>query len=274
MIDDDDDDDVLVQVHRQWIRNDLLQTGATFCTCRPDHFSRRRVASVQEYEKEESERLSKSAGLVAAAAVLIVSLSFNVTLNVADKNLEAKIPPWGKNNNNETAVWLTSTSARGEIFADLVSGDVLAMVCAVFAIFCCTLAGFPTSRLKIRSGALFVGGYAVFAAAASITAVFVDGLYLVYPQKSALGLAQALILCITLVILHAVFTIASPLPIFSHIAARYRRLGSLLPIRRHGNSLIPSFHFLFLVEVWIVLSYIAYKTISGSVHFAIHLSRG
>lgn len=162
---------ICMQVHKEWIRNDLLAAGADFWTCRWDQFSLSSGSISQDNdEKEESERLSKTAGLFVAAALLVLTVSFQMPFNVADKK-------------TQSASEVLGPKAREEIFATLAQFDAASWAVSALSIFFCTAAAFPVAGpagIMLRSVAIHLGR-SLFLVASTITAmVFALGLSLVY----------------------------------------------------------------------------------------------
>lgn len=159
------------QIKWHWIRNDLLVAGADFCTYRWDHFSSRSAAMSEADLEKESKRISKSAGLLAAAAVLILAIAFQAPFDMADK----------KSLTADNVSPKAEQALRVQVMTDNAHIDAASLLLSGAAIFCCTFAGLPTSWHGARFVALIIGGIFVLVASVAILEVFATGLSLVYP---------------------------------------------------------------------------------------------
>ncbi|KAJ1276918.1 hypothetical protein BS78_05G253400 [Paspalum vaginatum] len=235
-----------------WILNDLLIAGADFSKCRWDHFCSSGIK--RPTDDNESEKLSKSAGLIAAGAALILSTSFAVPFNIANKHF----PDGG--NGDGVGAGIESKHIRARCYNDMVEFDAFSLIASSLAIFCCMIAGFHTSRVWTRSVALVVGGSLLYLAAMEILMVFAMGLTQVSPRKMApvvvyFGVSALNFICLIAAILSLRLS-----RVIAHIRARSRRLGlgaSLCSLFRcpRGVSPIPQLHILLLVALiasWII----------------------
>lgn len=144
---------------REWIFFDLLHGGGDFGVGSWDHLARNVVEP--DWEKE-SERVGKSASMLAVCAVLILNAALLAPFNVlkqVDKNVSFNV----------------------FAFQTFVVSDSIAFVCSVGATFFCTRAGFAMSDGWTRLENLITGTFALGLAALALIITVALALFLVLP---------------------------------------------------------------------------------------------
>ncbi|CAM0908087.1 unnamed protein product [Alopecurus aequalis] len=144
---------------REWIYFDLLHGGGSFGVCSWDSLAGTVVEP--DWEKE-SERVSKSASMLAVCAVLILNIALLAPFNVLKQQDRNK--PF-----NVVA------------FQTFVVSDSMAFVCSVAATFFCARAGFAMSDGWTRLKNLITGIYALGLAALALIITVGLALFLVLP---------------------------------------------------------------------------------------------
>ncbi|OEL14389.1 hypothetical protein BAE44_0024592 [Dichanthelium oligosanthes] len=239
------------QRKREWIINDLLVAGADFCSCRWDDFSSSGIK--KPTDEKESEKLSKSAGLIAAGAALILSMSFAAPFTIANKNLPTV-------DDRDVSHGIDSAQKRAQSFENLVEFDAFSLTASSLAIFFCMIAGFHTSRAWTRSVALLLGGSFLYVAAEEILMVFAMGLSQVYPRKMAPHVVWFVIIALNVLCLVAAILTLHLRRVIAHVRARCSRLGLLASLGSlfrfpPGLSAIPQWHIALHVALtasWII----------------------
>ncbi|CAN6334407.1 unnamed protein product [Urochloa humidicola] len=220
------------QRNKLWIANDLLVAGADFCTCRWDHFSSSGIEGPMD--EKESEKLSKSAGLVAAGAALILSMSFAVPLTVANKNIPTTM------NGGDNCHGIDSAQS----FKNLLESAAYSLVMSLLSIFFCIIAGYHTSRIRTRSLFLMVGGLCLYMAAQRILIVFAMGLLQARPcNKMFPHFLWYIKICLNFYCVTAAIKVLHLYRVLVHVNARSSRLGrqtSLCSLFRRLPGVRPS----------------------------------
>lgn len=237
-----------VQQIEAWTVNDLLIAGADFSCYRKDnHSSNNNGIERPKDDEEESEKLSKSAALIATGAALILNMSFSAPFTIANKHL-----PTGDGGGND----LHHGTNSAQIFKDLVEFDAFSLTASSLAIFFLHGRRVP----HVEDVALVLGGSFLYAAAEEILMVFAMGLSQVYPRKMAAHFVWFVIIVLNALCLAAVIQTLHLRGIAAHLRARYSRLGliaSLCSLLRcpPGGSAIPRWHialYVALTASWVI----------------------
>ncbi|XP_051213060.1 uncharacterized protein [Lolium perenne] len=144
---------------REWIFFDLLHGKGDFGVCSWDRLAGNVVEP--DWEKE-SERVGKSASMLAVCAVLILNAALLAPFNVL-KQMD------------------TSTTFNVFAFQTFVVSDSIAFVCSVAATFFCARAGFAMSNGWARLKNLITGTFALGIAALALIITVALALFLVLP---------------------------------------------------------------------------------------------
>ncbi|XBH97659.1 hypothetical protein VPH35_127304 [Triticum aestivum] len=215
---------------RQWIANDLVLAKAEYGTGRWDHFSTNFTTADKE---KNSEAISKSAGLMAVCAVLILNVAFAAPFNVSKFYIDSS---------NASS---TLGRAKMHVYKAFMVSDALAFVFSAAATSCCTLAGISVADRNTRFTHLAVGWLLLELAALCMLAVFMSGVYVV---ASPVGFRFAITAC--------AFAILATLPHFTMSAMLFLSVRTLIKrvgVRTWCRTLLPSLRGMRLIRIIVML---------------------
>lgn len=189
---------------REWIFFDLLHGGGDFGVCSWDRLAGTVVEP--DWEKE-SERVGKSASMLAVCAVLILNAALLAPFNVL-KQMDTSMP------------------FNVFAFQSFVVSDSIAFVCSVAATFFCARAGFAMSNGWTRLRNLITGTFALCLAALALIVTVALALFLVLPGGT--GFTPIIIAGIG-ICLHVVFGFTGSWikSTYAHLRAIWARAGIL-----------------------------------------------
>lgn len=205
------------------MRNDLLAAGAGFGPGeRDDYFQFRGRVVISDLDKEkESKRLSKSAALLAAVNLLILTISLQAPFDVADKLRPGEIGS------------TYSEKKRARLFGAFIVDDGTVLFTSTYSIVSFTIAGFPYANLVIRRIALCFGGFLLWITSVFFLEFFIEGLCLTSLRGRGTVLVYFLVPTITSVGFMFGVGMSHPRRVLAHVCARLHRLG----FRRWRRSL-------------------------------------
>jgi len=237
------------------MRNDLLAAGAGFGPReRDDYFQFRGRVVISDLDKEkESKRLSKSAALLAAVSLLILTISLQAPFDVADKLHSGEIGS------------TYSQKKRARMFGDFIHDDGSVLYSSTYSIVLFTIAGFPYANLVLRRLALCFGGFFLWEATLLLLEVFIEGLCLTSPRGRGTEFVYFLVPEITSVVFMFAVAMSHPRRVLAHVLARLDRLGfrrwrRSLFWSHPAESLDPSFNVVFVLCFCPLFLYMAVVT--------------
>nr|XP_051189937.1 uncharacterized protein LOC127303220 [Lolium perenne] len=188
-----------MQAPQRWILNDLVLAGAELDTRRLDHFDAYNY-DIPDKEKH-SEVLSKSAGLGAVCAVLILNISFAAPFNISKLYLDP------------------STSNIQVGFSTFIIADAFAFAFSMAATFWLSFAGLSIVDMRTRVIYLNKGSICLSSAVYSMVIVFLLGICAVVGHVDAIITIAACVIALGGLIPLLGFTI------YRHFWVLYHRLG-------------------------------------------------
>jgi hypothetical protein len=200
---------ILIQAPQRWIMNDLVLAGAELDTRRLDHFDAYNY-DIPDKEKH-SEVLSKSAGLWAVCAVLILNISFAAPFNISKFYLDpsTEFYPFPS----------PSTSNIHAGFSTFIIADAFAFAFSLAATFWLSFAGLSIIDTRTRVIYLNNGSICLSAAVYSMVIVFLLGICAVVAHVDAIITSVACVIA-----LGGIIPLLG-LTIHRHFWMLYQRLG-------------------------------------------------